>query len=338
MRPPHVKRVFVIGDIFPDSFADNIASTLCRMGISVKTASLNPLANSSKAFLRYTAHYLTRLFPAFERMLSDRLVQNVISFSPDLIISTNAGTPPSAVETIKKRLTAPFACWFTDHIASLGRQYLLAAPYDMLFLKEPFMVELFASKLSKKTFYLPEACNPTWHIPVNLTDEQRAFYEADICVAGNIYYYRALILEQLMNYKIKIWGPMFPVWLNSKTKSLFQGCYLTRLDKARAFRAARINLNTLTPAEIYGVNCRAFEIAGCGGFQIVDYKPSLEELFDVGMEIETYRTIGELKEKVAYYLNRADERDEIAHRGCLRAHKDHTYENRLNTMFTAIGA
>ncbi|HVB28620.1 MAG TPA: glycosyltransferase, partial [Terriglobia bacterium] len=79
------------------------------------------------------------------------------------------------------------------------------------------------------------------------------------------------------------------------------------------------------------------EAAGCGAFQIADWKPALPELFEPEREIVTFRTRRELKEKVDYYLARPQERREIAARACARAHRDHTYEKRLEKMFELMG-
>jgi spore maturation protein CgeB len=85
------------------------------------------------------------------------------------------------------------------------------------------------------------------------------------------------------------------------------------------------------------VNCTLFEAAGCGAFQIADWKPALPELFEPEREIVTFRTRRELEEKVDYYLAHPEERREIAHRACTRAHREHTYEKRLKKMFEVMG-
>jgi spore maturation protein CgeB len=105
------------------------------------------------------------------------------------------------------------------------------------------------------------------------------------------------------------------------------------VEKAKAFLAAKIVLNTLHYAEIEGVNCRVFETAGCGAFQITDWKPALLDLFEPDREIVTFRTRAELKDKVDYYLQHPDQRERIARAGHIRAHRDHTYAQRLSWIF-----
>ncbi len=53
-------------------------------------------------------------------------------------------------------------------------------------------------------------------------------------------------------------------------------------------------------------------------------------------DIKKVLVIGELKEKVAYYLSHDDEREEIALRSYERAHKERTYEQRLKTIMSLV--
>ncbi|MEK7555444.1 MAG: glycosyltransferase [Patescibacteria group bacterium] len=337
MRPnKNIKKILVIGNLYPDSFPENIAVTLKNMGYLTAVFSLDPFINTSNAYFRILSGYAKRVSPLIENYFSKKLVRKAIDFNPDLIISTEPMIPPNAIIEIKKQTGAATVCWFTDSIANLDRQYILASPYDIIFTKEPFMAEFFEKKLGKNAFYLPEACNPIWHKLTDLNDEEKKHFGCDINITGNMYYYRALILENFMDYNIKIWGPVFPKWLNSTTRKFFQNEYVMKEKKAKAFKAAKINLNLIHYTEIRGVNCRAFEIAGCDGFQIADSKPTMKDLFEIGKEIVVFETLKELKEKVAYYLSHEKERNEIALMGYERAHKDHTYEQRLKTLIKEV--
>jgi spore maturation protein CgeB len=107
-------------------------------------------------------------------------------------------------------------------------------------------------------------------------------------------------------------------------------------EKAKAARAAKICLNTLHYAEIDSLNCRAFEIAGCGGFQLASSVPVLGEHFEPDQELVTFSNIDELIEKARHYLAHPEEALRIARNGQLRAHRDHTYEKRLEQIITLM--
>jgi spore maturation protein CgeB len=330
-------RILVSGDIFPDSFARNIVVTLERMGHEVASRECSAVRRKGRAYRDALWPVLARALPGVERWKHNSLVERAERFQPDLVLVTHGHLPPAVVDRLRKVTTARIAFWFPDAVSNLGRQYILASSFDAWFFKDPYMASIFREKLGLDAHYLPEACNPLWHRRTEPTESDRKKYGCDLATAGNMYYYRAKTLEPFRNYDLKIWGRSYPRWLKSPLRKCCQDIYVAEEEKARAYNAARIVLNTMHYGEIEGVNCRLFEAAGCGAFQIADWKPALPELFEPEREIVTFRTRRELKEKVDYYLAHPDERREIAARACACAHRDHTYQKRLEKMFEVLG-
>jgi spore maturation protein CgeB len=130
---------------------------------------------------------------------------------------------------------------------------------------------------------------------------------------------------------MKIWGYR-PDWLVDRLPGRFMGREVHGDDKVRAALAAKICLNTLHYAEVNGLNCRAFEIAGCGGFQLITAAESMAEHFAPDEEIVVFHSIDDLLEKVRHYLRNPEAAAQIAKRGQERAHRDHTYEHRLRDI------
>jgi len=330
-------RIVVSGDIFPDSFARNIVAAAGHMGHWVVSVRESPAWGNRSLYGSVLWSILPTVFPHFETRRHGALIKAVRDFQPDLVLVTHGHLPPDVVDRLRKVTTARMALWFPDHLANLSRQYVLASSFDAWFFKDPYMASIFREKLGLNAHYLPEACNPLWHRRTELTEDERQKYGCDLVTASNMYYYRARSLEMFRDYDLRIWGASYPHWLKSPLRRAYQDIYVAEAEKAKAFNAARIVLNTMHYGEIEGVNCRLFEAAGCGAFQIADWKPALPELFEPEREIVTFRTRRELKEKVDYYLARPEERREIAARACARAHRDHTYEKRLEKMFELMG-
>ena len=55
-----------------------------------------------------------------------------------------------------------------------------------------------------------------------------------------------------------------------------------------------------------------------------------------GQEIEVFRNLAELREKIRYYLDHDSERLAIADAGARRAQRDHTYEIRLQQILNTV--
>jgi len=85
------------------------------------------------------------------------------------------------------------------------------------------------------------------------------------------------------------------------------------------------------------VKVRDFEVPLAGGFYLVEDMPEHREFFDVGKEIETWRTVGELLDKVRYYLSHEHERRAIAEAGRRRALNSQTWAHRFESLFDALG-
>jgi spore maturation protein CgeB len=272
-----------------------------------------------------------------ERLIERRLQRAIGDFSPQLIIVILGNRiSPKTINLLRTLSKAPIACWCQDAITSLGRQYMLGGRYDVVFTKDRYMQDIFSRMIRSTTFhYLPEACNPRVHRTVEVTEAEQVKYGCEIMIAGNIYYYRQEILQQLDAFDVKMWGSRTD-WLIDRLGSKHQGRPVYGDEKAKAARAAKICLNTLHYAEINSLNCRAFEIAGCGGFQLASSVPVLAEHFEPGEELATFSTIDELIEKAHHYLAHPDEAARIARNGQLRAHRDHTYEKRLEQIITLM--
>jgi spore maturation protein CgeB len=330
-------RILISGRIYPDSFARNIAAAAESMGHVVRAVDPSPhhwrLGYAGSILVEYLGKALSPL----ERSRQRCLLRSVRALRPDLVLITHATFHPRVIEELRKMSAAKVAAWFPDHLAGLGRQYLLASDLDACFFKDPYMVDIFRAKLGMSAFYLPEACNPQWHRRVELSEADRRKYGCDLTTASNMYYYRARLLEMFTDYDLKLWGAGCPFWLGSPLRRCYPNVYVAELDKSKAFNAAKIVLNTMHFAEIEGVNCRLFEAAGCGAFQIAEWKPGLAEFFEPEREVVTFRSREELRDKVDYYLAHPEERQAISDRAYTRAHRQHTYEIRLQRMLRILG-
>lgn len=96
--------------------------------------------------------------------------------------------------------------------------------------------------------------------------------------------------------------------------------------------------NTLRSRKSYEqMKARHFEINGCGSFQLSYYVEGLEHNYEIGKEIAIYNSPDELAEKVKYYLNNEEEREQIALTGYNRTIAEYTFDKRFAKAFTVMG-
>jgi len=326
------RRVLLIGTSrAADSMEAHVLDGLKSLGVRARYAStalrIEALGFIGNSILQKAAHSLLR---EPELLTESRLLRQAEEFAPHLIlVLQGCHLSPKTVAKLRTRCGVPIVCWCQDHLGVLGRQYMLGAEYDTVFLKDRYMLGLFSAMIKGTSFrYLAEACNPRVHRPLELTQEDRRRYGCDLMIYGNLYYYRQALLQQLRGFDLQIRGNAAAYFVN-RVERYCVGGEIFLDDKVRAVRAARIALNPLHYGEVDALNCRAFELAGCGAFQLVTDKPVLRQHFTPGVELDTFASVDELIDKVRHYLAHPEAALAIALRGQLRAHREHSYEARL---------
>lgn len=172
---------------------------------------------------------------------------------------------------------------------------------------------------------LPPPLNPAIHCKqlnaekvydatfVGMLKANRSDFLANIAGCGSEVMYLGGGQEQKMH-----WSEMVKIYNQSRINLNFSGFYRNMHPDARR------------------IVCRVFEITLCGGFLLTEYANGLENYFDIGREIECFETAKEAAEKIQYYLKHPEEREQIAKRGYLRAHRDYTGQAQFNRIFHAI--
>ena len=110
-------------------------------------------------------------------------------------------------------------------------------------------------------------------------------------------------------------------------------------DMIGIINQSRINLNFTLDGAGLGIKQlkgRMFEITMAGGFLLTEYAPDLERYFEIGSEVVCFDSAIEAAEKVRYYLQHPDEREEIAARGYERAQRDYTGRAFFREVFLQI--
>ena len=327
-----MSRIGVIGPVAPDDFADNVGDTLQRLGHVV--TQLGPARPRSRGRLVGHAARLTRqALPRLDELAQDRIVRAALSADCEIVINVDSPLVPSVVTRLRSS-GARVAFWFPDHLANLGRQLMLLAPYDAIFFKEPFLTDRLQAMLGLPIYYLPEACNPSWHRPVTAPGT-----EPYLVIAGSMYPSRVPLLERLIakGIPLRLYGSRFPRWIGETTvRAVHTGRYLAREEKARVFRSAVGVLNTMQIGEINGVNARLFEAAGCGAAVLTEFRSTVPDLFAVGKEVLVFHDFDDLVEQATRLLSERGLTERLGDAAAQRAHRDHTYDLRITAILEKL--
>lgn len=85
------------------------------------------------------------------------------------------------------------------------------------------------------------------------------------------------------------------------------------------------------------VRLRDFEGPMSRSCFLTGYTPEIEHFYEIGREIDCYRSSDELIDKTRFYLANTDAAERLREAGWQRARRDHCWENRFNQLFAACG-
>jgi spore maturation protein CgeB len=105
----------------------------------------------------------------------------------------------------------------------------------------------------------------------------------------------------------------------------------------RIYNATRINVDIGRLYQRDIVTMRVFDVLRCGAFVLADHSEALVELLRPGVEVETWRTVGELVDKARWYLAHPDKADAIAARGRAAVVERHSVRQRVAQMLALTG-
>ncbi len=271
-----------------------------------------------------------------QEKLDSILEMQIKQFKPNIILNIAMESVESKFfKKIKEKY--PFVVMVIgQHAAHITENMKDLSGYDLIVSSLPHYIELFR-RHKVKSKYLSLAFEST--ILPRLSKGKRKYEICHIGGYGAIHNQRNKILEKIaMKVKIDFWG--------YNTNNLNKNSPILRnyhglawgSDMYNIFYNSKITLNAhiTKVAGNFANNMRLYEVTGCGSLLITDHKSNIKQLFRVGKEIVTYKSVDELIKKVNYYLSHEKERKKIARAGQERTLKEHTYYNRMKKIINII--
>lgn len=269
---------------------------------------------------------------------------------PDVMIALDGMfLPPEQVEQIRQ-MGITTAVWMTDDPYYTDMAPGWVTRYDHVFTLELNCVEHYRNMGCPHVHYLPFAVFPGHYRPIQVP----SVFRRDISFIGTAYPKRIEffhpIMDHLMSYRTFIngnWWENLPGYTKYGEK-IELNKWMGPIETAEVYNSAKIVINLHRAYDDHGINQnalripavspnpRTFEISACGTLQLCDERDDLARFYTPGTEIETYRSAGELLDKIRYYLSNEAARKEIALKAIDRTFREHTYTHRLDTMFSII--
>ena len=170
-------------------------------------------------------------------------------------------------------------------------------------------------------------------LPQDYVVDREDYFESRFLSRYITYRERTAILNTLSGYDTRLFTGDMGIDIDG-IKSEGRLSYDEELPKL--YSLSKINLNISLHCITSGIPLRVFDIMGVGGFMLTNYQPEIEELFEIGKNIEAYHDIAELQDKVKFYLEHDEARKRIAINGYELVKKEHNYANRLDEILSTI--
>ena len=281
----------------------------------------------------------------WEERMNRRLIEVSAGYKADLVFILKGellqADTLKALKVSGKRVVS----WWVDDPILYFQNYDYPQVADQLHLIDAFFIYDYGGFDELKRYgvsnpvYLPCACDPNIYHPREVPPMEWERFKCDIGFIANYYPERGKLVKQMQGLNVAVWGsgwrraPEFNVF----PSGTLRGKRLSGPDVATVYNAAYICPNVHhSQSRAGGLNMRTYEIPAAGGFEMTDYIPGMEDQFEIGSEMIVYRSPEHFRELVEFYLKHPEERGEIVRRGRERVMRDHTYEQRMKSVFEAL--
>lgn len=274
--------------------------------------------------------------------INNKLISLVYEAKPDLTIVTGGHRITSRTLSTLKEIGTCTILWTIDAPFNFQPIIDVAPFYDYIFCQGTEAIELLDQKGIKGVNWLPMACDPAVHRPVKLSTLEKERYGSDVVFVGSYYPNRAVLFENLSDFDLGIWGPGWDK-LGSKTRlrKRVKATHTKPVEWVKIYSASKIILSIHYQAPenkfpMYQASPRVFEALACGAFVISDNQKDVFSLLKDGNHLARFDSPDDIVEKITYYLDHSEYRQQIASRGRKEVLSAHTYEDRVKKLLSFV--
>ncbi len=304
---------------------------------------LDPAQPESAAFIARNRPILgTELLEQIRAAHSASAIQLFFSYFYDACVE------PQVIDAIRA-MGIVTVNWFCNASYQLHLVSAISARYDWCLVPEHYRLEDYRA-LGARPIYCQEAANPRTYHPCDVPPEY------DVAFAGQCYADRpdTVLWLRKQGLDVRVWGAAWEYRIQPPSRNPLRrwfgepvglpasavGGILSDAALVELYSRVKINLGFAAVGNTHAdskrltqVRLRDFEVPMSGGFYLTEHSDELADFFTPGVEIETWKTRDELRDKCRFYLRDEAARKKIAAAGRARAQAEHTWEHRFAQAF-----
>ena len=274
-----------------------------------------------------------------QQLVEPRLLRAIEAARPELFLTLYGANVSARVLAELRRRGVPTVNWWLNDPFQFERALKILPHYGFAFTNARHSLEAYAARGLRNVFFLPTACEPSVHRPL-----QGGTLICDLSLAGDWSAMRERLVDALLRagLDLRVFGPWRrKLAKDSPVRAQLEHGFFSPQRMAEIFAAckATLNIHTWRGRFDHGLNPRVFEAAACGVPQLVDHKKELEEIFDpaqrAGMLI--YRDDDELLRLARKATEEAVELRGRALEASASFQRDHSYRARVAELLRVVG-
>jgi spore maturation protein CgeB len=345
-------KVCILGDITQANFEYFLENAFIKFGWETKLIGTGDILkfpyNKKISKLFFGTTFIKRYYDyRYLNNLNEFAYKRILKEKPDLVVTHNNGKlSKKIIIKLRKELKCPVVCFAADdptislllpnYLESLlGFSHIIAFDSSMLERIRPFS--------STPVFNFAGASDPDIYFPLPQKKELKIDSELAYCSTSYqgtaLGIYRGAILANLVDNDLKIygdakWSRIAYTFPELKPKIYARG-FLSGDEMNLLYNSTKIYLGIVNPLLLCGVSQRIFDCAMAGCFQIVEWKKDIGKWFP-NEEIETFKTIPELREKVKWYLENPAAREEKSLKAYNKVLKEYKWTDLVKQVLEVI--
>lgn len=275
------------------------------------------------------------------KRLNKKLISLAETYRPDMFLEAGGwNILPDTIETMK-RIGIKTALWTVDPPRVFEPIIKTSPCYDYVFTQGSEAYEILEKYNIKNLYWMPFACDPDFHKPVEVSVEEKKKYGCDICFVGSggkLYTQRQEYLENLIDFDLGIWGPGWETLSpESPLKKFVRGGQTKPEEWVKIFSSSKLVFHSHYhdpegKVPCYQASPRVFEALACRAFLVCDNQRDVLKLFKTGEHLIIFRDKKELREIMSYYLSHIEEARSIAEKGRKEVLEKHTFRHRIKKI------
>lgn len=260
---------------------------------------------------------------------NERLLKQCAMLRPDMVFAIKpVNMFAETVKAISNMGILTCGYWIDDPL-DFDRSVIASAPFDIFFTNDRGSVANYA-RHGIKARHLPSAVNPTLFYPL-----KKATPRYSLSFVGTFVEYRRNVLNQVAE-PVHAFGPGWKKQTQSNDRVIPMPEVFGKKTN-RVFNLSHINLNVHTWNGVgTAMNLRLFEVPAAGGFLLTDWVDEIGEYFTPGVNIETWRSVDELNDKIRFYQQNPTVREKITASSREHVLKNHLYRQRCQQILADI--